>query len=199
MKICIVTLFDKGSEVYHLDRTIDRVEIYRTSYVSSLRSPDHKSKTRYVLKFIDTIVAFLEKLKLKPIFVFSINTVKKNFRDILRQFHKLPFDKLPIGNLTFSNFTRKYLLYFLGRNTAKRVSALQSLFRNTQHKAVLSFLGATNIQTVIAGYGIASHLVISERNDGLNIGGAQKTQDRFMMGVAEKGLQGGNPFRRIAT
>ena len=150
MKICIVTLFDKGSEVYHLDRTIDRVEIYRPSYVPSLRSRDHKSKTRYVSKFIDSIVAL---------------TAKNYFRNILRQIHKLPFDKLPISNLAYINFTRKYLLCILGRNTAKRVTALQSLFRNTHHKAVLSFLGATNIQTVIAGYGIASHLVISERND----------------------------------
>ena len=50
-------------------------------------------------------------------------------------------------------------------NNAQRVLALRAILKNTQTNIVLSFIGTTNILTLLSSVGLGSKVIISERND----------------------------------
>lgn len=59
----------------------------------------------------------------------------------------------------------RFIIYLFGGHASRRIARLRSLFNIYKPRAVLSFLGSTNVQTIMAGSGILKRIVISERND----------------------------------
>lgn len=65
-----------------------------------------------------------------------------------------------------SSLPIKYIDVFLRRfNDLRRIISLRKTIKSSGSTVVLSFLGKTNILTIIAAWGIGKKVIISERND----------------------------------
>ena len=96
----------------------------------------------------------------------GVRKILKSVSEIMaKAFLYLPLSK---ARLSDDNYLKMCsLAVALGgyQKTVRRIKRLRSFLEETKHDVLLSFLGATNLQTIIAGFGNAAKLVISERND----------------------------------
>jgi len=112
-------------------------------------------------RFLRSLPSKKQLLNLRAFLVEIVNLVD---RMCLRLFLYLPFKKTRLSDETFLKMFQ-IVLGLRYKNVLRTIRELRTLFEETNPDVILSFLGATNLQTIIAGSGNDAKLVISERND----------------------------------
>ena len=170
-RLCLVTLHRQPSDAYTIDSRVDRICVHQSTKIESLNTG---------LKcFLSSLTVRLQSSNL-PIFLIYLlksgynilksgyNILKSGYKFLnklsLKMFLYLPLKK---AHLSVETCLKIYqiALGLCCQTTLRRIKRLRSLFEETNHDVVLSFLGATNLQCIIAGSGNDAKLVISERND----------------------------------
>jgi glycosyltransferase involved in cell wall biosynthesis len=183
-RLCLVTLYRRPSDAYTVDSRIDRICVHPStkynsrsnrlqtfiffiksvigSLIVKLRSSNLHPFLIYLIKFCYNIIKFCYKISLK---LFLIYLIKFCYKISLKLFLYLPLRKAPLSDECCLKICQIVLRLGGYQETSRRIKRLRSIFEVTNHDVVLSFLGATNLQTIIAGSGNEAKLVISERND----------------------------------
>ena len=166
-RLCLVTLHRQPSDAYSIDSRIDRICIQQSEEYNSW-SNTHQTFTSFIESLKSKATVTIHSLNSHPFLIYLLksgyNILKSGYKIILKLFLFLPLRIAPLSDES----CLKLYQFALGlgyRHSLKRIKSLRSIFEKTNHDVVLSFLGATNLQTIIAGFGNEAKLVISERND----------------------------------
>ena len=160
-RLCLVTLHRQPSDAYTVDSRIDRICIQQSTKSNSW-SNRLQTSTSFIESVIGSLIVRLRSSNLHP---FLIYLLKSCCEIGLKLFLYLPLRKAPLSDESCLKICQIALGLGGYPETSRRIKRLRSLFEETNHDVVLSFLGATNLQTIIAGFGNEAKLVISERND----------------------------------
>ena len=159
--LCLVTLHRQPSDAYTVDSRIDRICVQQSN-----ESNSWSNKRQPFTSFIESVSSSLRvRLHSSNPLPFLICLLKSGYKISLKLFLYLPLRKTPLTDECCLKIYQIALGLGGYIETSRRIKRLRSLFEETNHDVVLSFLGATNLQTIIAGYGNEAKLVISERND----------------------------------
>jgi GalNAc-alpha-(1->4)-GalNAc-alpha-(1->3)-diNAcBac-PP-undecaprenol alpha-1,4-N-acetyl-D-galactosaminyltransferase len=174
-RLCLVTLYRQPSDAYTVDSRIDRICVQQSTESNSW-SNRLQTSTSFIELVIGSLIVRLRSSNLRPFLIYCLNSgykILKSGYKILNSGYKIsakPFFYLllrraPLSDEGCLNICQIALGLGGHQETLRRIKRLRSLFKETNHDVVLSFLGATNLQTIIAGSGNEAKLVISERND----------------------------------
>ncbi len=187
-KICLITLIRDKPDIFKLRKEIDRIVIDNNQNMSIIRDiiksnekitklftnlKLHRkdtfkppSETHLLSRYIT--LKFIRKCFLLPIFVLYIlknKVLKYIYKNIgVNIARKIILVFNISDDFVLKICSKIYFLIFMG--DYRRIRRIRNLVRNTEHQCIISFLGATNIKTIIACHGIKnSKVIISERND----------------------------------
>jgi GalNAc-alpha-(1->4)-GalNAc-alpha-(1->3)-diNAcBac-PP-undecaprenol alpha-1,4-N-acetyl-D-galactosaminyltransferase len=179
-RICLITLIRDKPDSFKLRKEIDRIIFDNKPSTSILKNitkalenkynlvPNHQSlksreKLNRNLKY-DYFKKNLKRCILIPFYIL-LKLNKYLYRHIGVKLAQIIIGKFNISDDLILKYCSKiYFLLFIG--DYRRIRRIRNLVANTEHQCVISFLGATNIKTIIACCGIKnSKIIISERND----------------------------------
>ena len=158
--LCLVTLHRQPFDAYTIDSRIDRICVQQSNNSNSW-SNRRQTFTLFIESVISRLIVRLRSSNLHP---FLSYLPKSSYNAILKLFLYLPLRNAALSDESCLKLYQ-FALGLGNRQLLRRIKSLRSIFQKTNHDVVLSFLGATNIQTIIAGFGNEAKLVISERND----------------------------------
>ncbi len=166
--LCLVTLHRQPPDAYTIDSKIDRICVQQSNESNSW-SNKHQTLTSFIESVSSSLRVRLHSSNFPPFLIYLLKsgykTLESGYKLILKLFLYFPLKNVHLSDESCLKFFR-FILGFGGyQETLRRIKRLRSLFEEINHDVVLSFLGATNLQTIIAGFGNEAKLVISERND----------------------------------
>lgn len=163
-RLCLVTLHRQPSDAYTVDSRIDRICVQQ-----STKSNSWSTSTSSIKSVVGSLIVRPRSSNLRPFLNNCLNSgykiLKSGYQISLKPFLYLLLRKAPLSDEGCLKICQIALGLGGYPETSRRIKRLRSLFEETNHDVVLSFLGATNLQTIIAGFGNEAKLVISERND----------------------------------
>jgi GalNAc-alpha-(1->4)-GalNAc-alpha-(1->3)-diNAcBac-PP-undecaprenol alpha-1,4-N-acetyl-D-galactosaminyltransferase len=160
-KICLLTLMDNRPDAFTIDPRVERICISRNRSLPFTIGTEN-DKRKHFYQNIDH-QHFVRKNFSELYILFLYKT--KNFRSGLKKSYlKLPFDVLPLSNEAFIQIS-EFFFRFKGKKTISNIRKLRRVVMEKKPMTIISFLGRTNIQTLIALHDRSNKLIISERND----------------------------------
>ena len=160
-KICLLTLSDNHSDAFIIDPCVERIRI---SWKPSLPNPslsENDAAESFYTKIDHQHFILKNLIKLYKLFLSKTKTSRSSLKSIFLNFN---FSVLPFSTATFIKIS-KFFLRFKAKKNIARIRKLRSAVIAKKPKTVISFLGRTNIQTLIALHDRSFKLIISERND----------------------------------
>ncbi|WP_170302125.1 glycosyltransferase [Desulfosarcina widdelii] len=171
--VLLIEFFPNKPLCHEVNDSVDRIFILNNSYINLRKYK--KTIGNIIIKLLNVLkraMPFtLVRLKQKNN-IFIKNEGKGYIKDILIQKNTkfviylthLLIDVLKIDITSVVKIY--YVMSFLFiPGDFRRLRRLRSVFKSVESKCVISFLGATNIKTIMSSYGLNRRIIISERND----------------------------------